>query len=407
VDEALAFLGRLHVVVLHLPIGILVALGLVELRAWWRASAAPSASWSLALLGSVSAVLTAALGVLLSQNGNYDPTLLFRHKWLGIGVAACSVVAFVLKAAGANKRAYRSMLAVSCVLLLLGGHQGGSLTHGSGFLFASAPSVDVVDGNPAAAVLATHCYECHGSTQQESGLRLDQRDAILVGGDSGEPAVVPGRATASNLVRRVTLPRTDEDVMPPDGRQRLSAEEMLVLIDWINAGASLGPVVAVEAASDDAVDALIEAGIEIERLSETDPRLAVSLQFTGDDAGVEPALLLASVAPQVGWLNLKGRTLSDAEWAALARFENIARIHLEQTNVEDRHLEHLTNATRLEYLNVYDTNIGDAGMVLVSKLESLTDVYVWQTRVSDAGVAAVVENNASVRVHRGAVQSPR
>jgi len=41
-------------------------------------------------------------------------------------------------------------------------------------------------------VLAANCQECHGAKKQESGLRLDSRQAILDGGDSGQRSVVPG-----------------------------------------------------------------------------------------------------------------------------------------------------------------------------------------------------------------------
>jgi uncharacterized membrane protein len=406
VDESLIFLGRLHVVVVHLPIGILIALGLIELMAWWRSSDAPPATRSLALMGSLSAVVTAALGVLLSYNGNYDPTLLFRHQWLGIAVAVSSVVAFGLKARRGSVRVYRKVLALSLVLLVLGAHQGGSLTHGSGFLFAGASKVDSVDASPAALVLETHCYECHGATKQESGLRLDERAAILAGGDSGEPAVVAGRAIASELVRRITLPRADEDAMPPDGKPRLRADEMLLLIDWINAGASFEPAYAIEAAPDDAIEELVAAGIDIARLSESDPRLSVNLQFAADETITEPLLLLAPVASQIAWLNVKARSLSEAEWVELARFDNLTRLHLEQTNVEDRHLESLRNASQLEYLNLYGTNVGDDGLAFVSELPKLADVYVWQTRVTDDGVAAWILANPDIRIHRGVAASP-
>ncbi len=399
-DEAIAFLGRLHVVVLHLPIGVLIALGLLALRSWWRSSDSPPPAWSLALLGSVAAVVTAAFGLFLSWNGSYDPTLLFRHQWLGIAVAACSVVVFTLRAWTDRERLYRGMLVLTVVLLMLGGHQGGSLTHGSSFLFASAAPPDAVGASPAALVFETHCYECHGSSQQESGLRLDDRDAMLVGGESGEPAVVPGRAMASELVRRITLPGSDEDAMPPDGRKRLSADEMLVLIDWVHAGAPFERAIEIEAAPAGVLEELVAMGIDIELLSENDPRLSVNLQFASDDTAREPLRLLARVAPQITWLDLKGRSLSDAEWAELGRFENLTRLHLEQTNVEDAHLEPLARALHLEYVNVYDTNVGDDGIAHLSGLPSLTDVYVWQSRVSADGVAVFLENNPDVRVHR-------
>ena len=38
--------------------------------------------------------------------------------------------------------------------------------------------------------LANDCYECHGAKRQKGGLRVDFRDGLLKGGDSG-PALVP------------------------------------------------------------------------------------------------------------------------------------------------------------------------------------------------------------------------
>ncbi len=44
-------------------------------------------------------------------------------------------------------------------------------------------------------VLVTRCYECHSSESgvNKSGLRLDTRDGVLLGGNRG-PAIVPGKA---------------------------------------------------------------------------------------------------------------------------------------------------------------------------------------------------------------------
>ena len=386
-SEAVLFLGRLHVVVLHIPIGILIALGLLELHARWRRLASPPVTWSLALLGCVSAVLTATLGLLHSWSGSYDPELLFRHKWLGVLVAVSSVVVFALKATGASRRRYGWSLALCLTALLLGGHQGGSLTHGSDYLFRSSSPPKVVDISPATGIFETHCFECHGSSKQENGLRLDDRGAFLAGGESGKPAVVPGNAMASELVRRMTLTRDDDDAMPPDGRPRLTADGMLVVIDWINAGAPVERVIETEAAPDGVVEELVAAGIEIVPLSESENLLRASLEFTGERAGAEPLLQVERVATQVTWLNLRMRSLTEAEWAALGSFANLTRLHLEQTNVEDRHLEALRGAVHLRYVNLYGTDVGDDGPAHLSSLPALEDIYVWQSQVTDAGVA--------------------
>ena len=47
-------------------------------------------------------------------------------------------------------------------------------------------------------VLAAKCVECHGPAKASGGLRLDSRDGLFKGGDSG-PAVVPGDVEHSLL----------------------------------------------------------------------------------------------------------------------------------------------------------------------------------------------------------------
>jgi mono/diheme cytochrome c family protein len=86
----------------------------------------------------------------------------------------------------------------------------------------------------ARALLAARCVECHGPDAQESHLRLDSRAAAIKGGDFG-PAVVAGKATQSELVRRITTTNA-EQMMPPDGG-RLAPHEVAALASWIDAGA--------------------------------------------------------------------------------------------------------------------------------------------------------------------------
>lgn len=81
-------------------------------------------------------------------------------------------------------------------------------------------------------ILAEHCYGCHGPLKQMNGLRVDSRQALLSGGDSG-PAVIPGAPDDSLLVRAV---RREGDLhMPPE--EPLSAEAVDVLVEWVRQGA--------------------------------------------------------------------------------------------------------------------------------------------------------------------------
>src|SRR5580704_2275470 len=64
-------------------------------------------------------------------------------------------------------------------------------------------------------VLVDHCYKCHSAESEkiEGGLRLDIREGLLKGGDSG-PTIVPGNPEKSLLVKAVRY--LDPDLqMPP------------------------------------------------------------------------------------------------------------------------------------------------------------------------------------------------
>jgi hypothetical protein len=80
-------------------------------------------------------------------------------------------------------------------------------------------------------LLANNCFECHGPTKQEMGLRLDSRSSIVTGSENG-PVVVPGEPEKSPLVSAV---RHVGDVqMPPE--KKLAQDEIEALAAWIKQG---------------------------------------------------------------------------------------------------------------------------------------------------------------------------
>jgi FtsH-binding integral membrane protein len=87
-------------------------------------------------VGLLAALAAAGFGWLLARAGDYDATLLERHRWLGTGFAGLALVLFLLRA---RPRAYAVALVTSLALLGAAGHVGGSLTHGSDFLTWADP----------------------------------------------------------------------------------------------------------------------------------------------------------------------------------------------------------------------------------------------------------------------------
>ena len=90
-------------------------------------------------------------------------------------------------------------------------------------------------------LLDAKCVSCHGREKQDGGLRLDSFAAAKAGGDLG-PAIVPGDAAKSLLVKAITFGDPDLQ-MPP--KQKLSDKEIATLAKWVQDGAAWPEPVAV------------------------------------------------------------------------------------------------------------------------------------------------------------------
>jgi len=84
-------------------------------------------------------------------------------------------------------------------------------------------------------LLVQNCLKCHSGDAPKGGLRLDSRAAAILGGDSSSKVLVPGKASQSDLIKRVRS-GDDDEKMPPKGA-RLPAAQIAILEAWINAGA--------------------------------------------------------------------------------------------------------------------------------------------------------------------------
>ena len=106
---------------------------------------------------------------------------------------------------------------------------------------SAGPSEARLSPNPTAAAKSfferrivplfdQNCFVCHSGTVQRSDLDLRSEESLLKGGASG-PAIVPGNAKESLLYQLVTHKK--EPVMPMGG-EKLSAEDVKAIEDWIN-----------------------------------------------------------------------------------------------------------------------------------------------------------------------------
>ncbi|MCZ2341366.1 MAG: PSD1 and planctomycete cytochrome C domain-containing protein [Bacteroidales bacterium] len=99
-------------------------------------------------------------------------------------------------------------------------------------------------------VLVQHCQRCHGPRKQESGLRVDSREAMLKGGVSG-PGIVPGKPDQGTILAAVH--HRGDIAMPPD--EKLADRQIAALAKWVAAGAVWPQANTAPAATQDSIAA--------------------------------------------------------------------------------------------------------------------------------------------------------
>lgn len=256
VESLFQFAGRLHPLLLHVPIGALVGLLLLEIVASLGKFEFPRrARFVLILLVAISAVAAAATGWLLSNEADYGGDTLTRHFWLGIAAAVLSVFCAIFAGFARFGRLYAGFLVATAVVMSAAGHLGAEITHGRDWLWAPFRTVQPADdaaprGTAAAAanndsayariiapIFDSRCVECHGESKKKARLALHRYDAIMAG--SGNGLVIDRDAPdQSELLRRLLLPPEDDERMPPPDRPQLTAEQIRAIEAWVLSGAA-------------------------------------------------------------------------------------------------------------------------------------------------------------------------
>ena len=239
------FIGRFHPIILHLPIGGLAALFVMEIINSYRPQLNLDSACSILLWFSVITVIPSAiLGFVLASSGNYDDELLNLHKWLGWLTALACV--WLLYFNSKSKKTYRVFLYINVIFLLFAGHFGGQLTHGKDYLTKYMPismkkvlNIDdernylVVDRkidslstgatyytNQIKPIIENYCYKCHGQEKQKGDMRFDNIDRDMVNGFDAEKW--------NMMLNEINLGE-----MPPSDELQLSEDDRRILVDWI------------------------------------------------------------------------------------------------------------------------------------------------------------------------------
>ena len=261
------FVGRFHMVFLHIPIGMVTLAFIFELFSFLKKDKTLQKVTSFTLfLTWVTSIIAIVLGLSLANQGyetskHFLDDPIFWHKWLCIVMAVFYFLAWLYKKKSiANESTKQNFISfgflnLGLLFMTFGAHKGADMVHGKGFLTERAPGFikgilhpkeEKIpdDGSQFAEVqkiFQAKCYDCHSEGGTERGeYRLDTEELAFKPGESGNKSIVKHQAMKSYLVELITLPSHDDSVMPPSDKPQLTAEEKMKIIDWINTGAKWG-----------------------------------------------------------------------------------------------------------------------------------------------------------------------
>lgn len=442
-------IGRFHPLLVHLPIGILLLAALFQLLVLRPKYASMHAATNIALFwGMISAIVSCISGYLLSQSGDYDEELVDTHKWFAIATAFISLIAYLFTRWENEFAKWVILLMVP--LIFVTGHLGGSLTHGSDYLtkgFSKKESVaekeikPIADVQEASAyadiiqpIFESKCYGCHNKSKRKGKLRLDEPAFILKGGKDGE-VIKPGNADESDMMKRLLLPRNEEDHMPPKEKPQLKDNEIELIRWWIATGATFDkktkeleqpekikpillslqkevkkippdvPEAMVEKADEKALQKLKDSGIIVFPVARNSNYLKANF-VTVDSITNNDIALLLSIKKQLVWLNLGQKKIPDSLLVLIAQLTNLTRLQLDNTSITDKGLVSLQSLVNLQYLNLVGTKVTAQGVNQLKNLRKLQALYLYKTFISSSEWPTLESNFPNVTLDTGGYYVP-
>lgn len=425
------FAGRLHPALVHLPIGILLLACLFELLsrsnryAAWRSAIRTMIFW-----GTVSAIASVITGFLLEGSGEYEEEFVEPHQWAGIAAAALSLLLYFLYRVNVKRNTIKVAALLVLASVFITGHLGNYITRGPGFLtepfddisnkFVELKPVPDIQNKVAfndvvQPILQEGCYNCHGPKRQKGKLRFDEKQSIVKGGKSGK-TLVPGKADESEMIKRLLLPASNDDHMPPRNKPQLTKQQIAVLEWWVNTGADFNrkvsqikqtgdvqpaltaletgvdepdneipeiPEQPVAAGDTSIMKKLFDNGVMLMPVARNSNYLSVSF-ITAAAKADSLVTYLPALKNQIVSLKLSNSNISDSSITAISKLTNLRRLQLNNTQITDEGVQKLKTLQDLRSLNLVGTRVTLKGISQLQNCRQLKYLYLYKTGISNA-----------------------
>ena len=447
--EFLDFLGSLHPLIVHLPIGIVLLTIAIDVFMRNKNNSVHRVITMGWFFSFFSGLLAALFGWFLGDNGYYFESQINIHRWSGVAFVGLCFIIWLLRYINFrfSKSFNRSANLTTILLLIITGHFGGEMTHGQNYLFENLPYVQkkmsVIPLSEAKRsetdslfvfedlvypVLEEKCMACHNQDRAYGGLNMSALETMVKGGNSGA-GIQNGKPFESLIYKRVSFPHDHPKFMPPSGVP-LSYDQIATLEWWIDNGAEKKMPVTL-ARNDAKIQRLMELqyGLDLrektylETLALDSPtpeelktiqgeeyiwrflnpeQSFLDLKFTKKKIETNDLLKIQPIKKNITWLNLIDCMLNDNHLSYLSDFPNLTRLKIQKNPlVTNKGIEALQNLKNLTELNLYGTMVSNAALNTLGQMESLKKLFLWNTRITAKAIADFKAQNPDVEVIAG------
>ena len=448
-SDIIMFLGRIHPLVVHLPIGFLLLAGLAEISTkrtkFQPIKAFTQYLWGLGVIGAFFAIL---FGYFLSLSGDYNEDTIFWHKWSGVAVFLFSLVCYYISKKQIKIPFYGKSILVTIVVFTIfyTGHLGGNLTHGSTYLLEYAPNpvrrlaglqkktiprkkVTVLDSADVyldliSPIMNNRCVSCHNEDKKKGDLDLTSFSNLMKGGENGE-AIIPGTPNSSDLFRRITLPATHDDFMPTEGKRPLTDDEVTLIGWWIKMNApSKGSFTAlkpdkemidnvnrqlgldknnflrqmVQSPKGEIIDSLSNQGFILNSLIKDNFFLEANFSLSEKELTINSIETLMQIKDQLIWLNISNSNVTDGNLEEIGQLENLIKLNLSKNKISDNGLIHLEKLKNLESLNLFNTEVSNGLLTIIPKFTHLKRLYLSESNATNEIVSQLRRESGNLKI---------
>lgn len=438
VPSWLQVMGRLHPVVLHFPIvlvliyaaAILITPKNVRKEKWFI----NLGEWVL-LVAALTATITALMGLLLSREGGYDADNIASHKYTGIITPVLLCIIYFSRNFLKQQAALSKVLVTFIAFMIIwAGHLGADITHGENFVLAPVtpayvkPQVGLSDAfiyaDLVEPILDAKCVGCHNSKKAKGELVMETKELLLKGGKNGKLWDTT-KDDLGLMMRRVHLPMESKEHMPPSGKPQLTDEESAILYEWIKAGSVFDKQVidlpvtdtlrilaskVLKQSSDEVYDFAAADENQISKLSNNNrvitplamgsPALVVNF-YNKPFYNSKQLEELQSLNTQIVELNLDNMPVTDGDLKTIAQFVNLRRLNLNFTSITGNTLQELSKLQFLKSLSLSGTPVKPAQLSTLTELPKLKAVYLWNTGVEKKDIQPLEEKNKNIAYQTG------